>query len=211
MKEMLTAHDSTIREPLFEFLEEIYGKIRILEEKRTGRARADVVMVTPAAIYGIEIKSDRDSYERLAGQVKNYDLYYDYNIVAVGSRHGMHIEEHVPEWWGIITIEETAGKLDFYMLRRPKANPKVKDERKISILWRPELVRIQEKNHLPGYREKSKAFVQRKLLEKVPRDRLWEQACEELFQRDYNTIGEEIEEFREQGLSGRRAGRKRIK
>ncbi len=197
MEESLTAHDSSIREPLFDFLEETFGKVRILEEKRTGRARADVVMVTPDAIYGIEIKSDHDSYARLAGQVKNYDLYYDYNMIAVGSSHGLHIEEHVPEWWGIITIEETGGALDFYVLRRPKLNPKVKPERKLSILWRPELARILEKNRLPAYREKSKLFVQRKLLEKVPETLLWEQVCEELFERDYNTVEEEIRRFRE--------------
>ena len=39
-------HDKDIREPLFDFLEETYGKVRILEEKTTGRARADVVMIT---------------------------------------------------------------------------------------------------------------------------------------------------------------------
>ncbi len=196
MERRLTAHDSSIREPLFDFLEETYGKIRILEEKRTGRARADVVMVTPSAIFGIEIKSDGDSYARLAGQVKNYDLYYDYNIIAVGSSHGLHVEEHVPEWWGIITIEELDGKLDFYFLRRPKSNPKMQKERKISILWRPELARIQEKNHLPVYRDKSKQFVQAKLLEQVPLGLLWQQVSEELFQRDYQMIGEEIDAFR---------------
>ena len=126
----LTSHDTTIREPLFDFLEDTYGKIRILEEKRTGRARADVVMISPDAIYGIEIKSDNDSYTRLAGQVKYYDQYYDYNIVAVGSTHGQHIKEHVPEYWGIITIEEMGGVLDFYILRRPEKNPKVKPEKK---------------------------------------------------------------------------------
>lgn len=39
-------YDADIREPLFEFLEETYGKIRIFEEKIMGRSRADVVMVT---------------------------------------------------------------------------------------------------------------------------------------------------------------------
>ena len=192
----LTSHDSTIREPLFDFLEETYGKVRMLEEKRTGRARADVVMISPDAIYGIEIKSDNDSYTRLAGQVKYYDQYYDYNIVAVGSTHGQHIKEHVPEYWGIITIEEIDSVLDFYILRRPEKNPKVKPEKKITILWRPELVRIQELNHLPRYKEKSKLFVQKKLIEKVPPDILWSQVSEELFQRDYNTIEEEIRRFR---------------
>ena len=40
-------YDKDIREPLFGFLEETYGKVRILEEKRTCSARADVVMITP--------------------------------------------------------------------------------------------------------------------------------------------------------------------
>ena len=94
--EKQTLHDKDIREPLFDFLEETYGKIRILEEKTTGRARADVVMITEDKLYGIEIKSDADTYARLKKQVRNYDLYYDRNIVVVGSSHGSHIAEHVP-------------------------------------------------------------------------------------------------------------------
>ena len=196
MSDRLSAHDRDIREPLFDYLESVYGKIRILEEKRTGRARADVVMVTEHALCGIEIKSDNDSYTRLAGQVKNYDLYYDYNIVVAGSSHGIHIQEHVPSWWGIITVEDVDGALDFYYLRKPQPNPKVKPKRKISILWRPELANIQRKNALPAYRRKSKQYVQAVLLDRVPEDLLWEQVCEELFQRDYTTIEEQLADYR---------------
>ena len=39
--------DKDIREPLFDFLEEMCGKIRILEEKQIGKSRADIVMVQP--------------------------------------------------------------------------------------------------------------------------------------------------------------------
>ena len=77
-------HDSDIREPLFDYLEERLGKIRILEEKQIGRARADVVMGTEQYLYGIEIKSDADTYTRLEKQVKYYDQYYDRNIIVVG-------------------------------------------------------------------------------------------------------------------------------
>ena len=196
MSDRLSAHDRDIREPLFDYLESVYGKIRILEEKRTGRARADVVMVTEHALCGIEIKSDNDSYTRLAGQVKNYDLYYDYNIVVAGSSHGIHIQEHVPSWWGIITAEDVDGALDFYYLRKPQPNPKVKSKRKISILWRPELANIQRKNSLPAYSRKSKQYVQAVLLDRVPEDLLWEQVCEELFQRDYTTIEEQLADYR---------------
>ena len=103
-------HDSDIREPLFDFLEESLGKIRILEEKQTGRARADVVMVTEKYLYGIEIKSDADTYARLNKQVRYYDQYYDRNIVVVGSMHAAHIEEHVPEWWGILSVDADRGQ-----------------------------------------------------------------------------------------------------
>lgn len=111
-------YDKDIREPLFFFLEETYGKVRILEEKRTGSARADVVMITPQFLYGIEIKSDADSYTRLKKQVKNYDWYYDRNIIVIGSTHAAHVREHVPDTWGIISVElDEKGMVDFYVIR----------------------------------------------------------------------------------------------
>ncbi len=192
-----TLYDKDIRGPLFDFLESTFGKIRILEEKTIGRTRADVVMITTDFLYGIEIKSDADTYARLKKQIKNYNRYYDRNMVVVGTSHAAHISEHVPEWWGIITVEvDENGAADFYLLREARDNPKVKDDHKITILWRPELSRLLEKNKLPRYKEKSKQFVQEKLLENVPGDILWKQAYEELFERDYNTIGEEIENYR---------------
>ena len=49
-------YDKDIREPLFDFLDETYGKNRIIEEKIMGKSRADVVMVTDFAMYGFERK-----------------------------------------------------------------------------------------------------------------------------------------------------------
>ena len=62
-------HDSDIREPLFDCLEERLGKIRILEEKQIGRARDDAVMVTERHLYGIEIKSDAFTGSGLIGSM----------------------------------------------------------------------------------------------------------------------------------------------
>ena len=154
-------------------------------------------MITPQFLYGIEIKSDADSYTRLKKQVKNYDWYYDRNIIVVGSTHAVHVREHVPDTWGIISVElDEKGRVDFYVIREATDNPKVKDKRKITILWRTELNRLLERNKLPKYLQRSKQFVQEKLIEKVPGDILWPQAYDELFERDYNTIEQEIEDFR---------------
>ncbi len=189
-------YDKDIREGLFDFLDETYGKNRIIEEKQMGRSRADVVMVTPNAIYGIEIKSDADTYVRLKRQVQDYDRFYDYNYIVVGTSHAMHIEEHIPDWWGIITVELEDEETDFYILRKPVVNPKMKWKQKLSMLWRPELAHIQKLNQMPKYREKSKDFVMEKILACVPKEQLQLQVCEELLQRDYNTIQKTISEYR---------------
>ena len=47
---LIMLYDRDIREPLFDFLEERYGKIRIIEEKQMGKSRADIVMVLPDAL-----------------------------------------------------------------------------------------------------------------------------------------------------------------
>lgn len=190
-------YDKDIRDPLFDFLEERYGKIRIIEEKTMGRSRADAVMVTPELIVGIEIKSDADTYARLSRQVKDYDLYFDCNYVVTGSTHAAHVHEHVPQWWGIISVERWTDKVDFYVVREAERNPKVIPERKISILWRPELSHIQEMNGMAKYRDKSKKFVQNKILEKVPEEILQRQICQELFERDYTLIEDTIRQYRQ--------------
>ena len=202
-------YDKDIREPLFEFLEGYYGRIRILEEKSLGRSRADAFMVRPAELIGIEIKSDADSYTRLKTQVRDYDKFFDGNIIVVGSTHAAHAGEHVPEHWGIISAETENGTTGFYVVRDYMRNPERDPECKIKILWRRELAHIQEINGMYAYKDKSKDFVRKKILEKVPETLLNEQISGELFERDYNTIAEDIDNYRKE--QGRRPKRKRVK
>lgn len=192
----MVLHDADIREPLFDFLEEKYNKVRILEEKTIGRSRADVVMITPDSICGLEIKSDADSYSRLSRQIKDYDNYYDYNYVVVGTSHAHHIKEHVPTYWGIITVELIDNIFDFYILRDAAANPKCKLDKKMDILWKSELATIQNFHNMPKYRDKSKGFIIKKIIERtsypeskkgfINISQLQLQICDVLFERDYS-------------------------
>lgn len=199
--------DKDIREPLFSFLEETYGKSRIIEEKTMGKSRADIVMVLPSEIFGIEIKSDADTYARLERQIKDYDKYFDSNIVVVGTTHGEHIGEHVPEHWGIITVEIVEGRFDFYFLRRPLPNKGVQWKKKLELLWRPELALIQEWNGMPKYKSLGKAKAAEKILELVP-DKISEmtlrrQISDILFERDYSKVEETLAEYRRGELEKR--------
>jgi len=197
--------DKDIREPLFEWIEEGFEKVRILEEIVIGHSRADIVLVLPRELCGIEIKSDADTFTRLENQVKDYNRYFDRNYLVVGSSHARHCSEHIPDWWGIISVELFNGKMDFRIMRESGSNPrKLKKvplyviKNKLKFLWRPELAEIQERKFLPKYREKSKDFVRKKLLEKLTAEELDEEISRALFERDYTTIKEKIESFRKE-------------
>ena len=75
----------------------------------------------------------------------------------------------------------------------------MKWEKKLEILWRTELAKIQEMNSMPKYKDKSKDFIVGKLLERIPgklsEETLKEQLSNVLFERDYNTIASELKEF----------------
>ena len=158
------------------------------------------MLVTDSCLIGVEIKSDADTYARLDKQVKEYNRCFDKNYVVVGSKHANHVEEHVPEWWGIITVEENNAKPDFYLLREPKLNPRNHYEffrkRQLAFLWRPELFHILVRFGFPKYAYKSKKFVQDYIYEHIEEGALKAEITYELFERDYSKTIEEIEEYK---------------
>ena len=203
-------YDKDIREPLFDFLEENYGRVRIFEEKNMGNSRADIVMVGTDYVMGIEIKSDADSYTRLATQIKDYDRFFDKNLVVVGSTHAKSVEEHVPKYWGILSVELIDERVDIYCIREPKDNPASVIGEKIKLLWRPELAHIQEQCGLYKYSDKSKDYVRQYIVDSVDSDKLNILISEELFERDYSRIADDIKAYR-QARKPKRIVRKRTK
>ncbi len=181
-------YDADIRDGLCLFLESEYGKIRFFDEKTMGKSRADLLMVTESELIGIEIKSDADSYARLPSQIKDYDRFFDKNIIVAGSTHALHVSEHVPEHWGIIIVNEEGGKVDFYELRKPEKTGKPKLQKQIRMLWRRELANVQKKNGLYKYSGKSRAFVEKYVMKSVDAEKLKADLVEELFERDYTVF-----------------------
>ncbi len=184
-------HDSDIRDNLCLYLEEVHGKVRFFDELVIGKARADIVMVTEEAIFGIEIKSDADTYARLKRQVRYYNKFFDYNILVVGSTHAAHAEEHVPKHWGIISVEMIGGKMDFYELRSPALSPRASLKTQLGLLWRRELSEIQRINKLHKYTGRRRDFVEEYVLSSIPEETLKKQVLDVLFERDYSIFAGE--------------------
>ncbi len=177
--------DKDMREPLFDYLDTEFGKVRTIEEKIIKKSRADVLAITDGAIIGIEIKSDADTYTRLATQVKDYDKYCDYCYIAVGESHRLHAAEHVPDHWGILVISPDGEVRE---QREAELNKKVKLKTQLDLLWRPELLGIQMKYGYPKYANKKRSEIYDYLIERLDEEQLKKDMTDQLFERDYTVF-----------------------
>lgn len=182
--------DADIRPLLFDLLDERHGKVRTYEELYIGDCRADVYAVLPDRTVGFEIKSDADTYARLEKQTVFYDRYCDYSYAVVGGTH-TKIADHIPEYWGIISVGEADGAPTLTELREPQKSPKVKTKYKLNLMWKRELSVILKNNSLPKYANKSRKFISDYLMKKLPEEELCLQIYDLLFERDYTVFEDE--------------------
>ena len=181
-------NDYEIREAICEYMENIHPeKFRIIDELVIGEARADIVVVVDD-LTGYEIKSDADSYSRLPGQIKEYDKYFQRNYLVVGEGHRKTALMHVPPYWGILCVSESKKGVQIETVREAGQNPKYSQKKQLSLLWRKELNNILKANNLPKCSGKTKAYMRKYLLERVPKAVLQKQICEEFFERDWTLL-----------------------
>ena len=172
--------DKDIREKLYDYLDERYGKVRTIEEKVILKSRADMLAIIDGEIIGIEIKSDSDTYTRLKTQIKDYERFCDKCYVAVGESH-IHVSEHVPEYWGIIVVSNDNVIVD----RDAGLSPKVKINNQLDILWRAELYAVQMKEGLPKLSNWKRRDIYKRLIETCGEEQVKLDLTEQLFERDY--------------------------
>jgi len=178
-------NDSEIREELCNYLDEQFNKVRIMDEFVIGKSRADIVTVTNK-LTGFEIKGDTDTYIRLPLQIKEYTRFFQENYLVVGKSHKKSAEKHIPKEWGLFLIYMDNDDPKIEMIRASKPSKKrIIIWNQLGLLWRNELVNILQKNGLKKCSGQTKLFIRRLLWKNVLQEKLLEQICEELFERDW--------------------------
>jgi len=180
--------DKEIRPILFEQFEMTGEKMRIMEEfVLCHKCRADAVMIAPnLGIVGFEIKSDRDSLERLEHQVKEYSRFCDYNYIVTGQKHATKVMELVPSFWGIYCVTEKEGRGSIKCVREATISPKARLGNQLHFLWRSELIAIMKAHKIKGYSSRSKSKIRRLLLDTMEKEVLQSELYEALMERDYS-------------------------
>ena len=178
----MTTTDKIIRIALRATLEKELKKYR-LEKKlpaeifeelgvRHGKARIDIAVVN-GVMHGYEIKSDRDTLQRLPEQMGVYNSVFDHITLVVGKSHLYDAINLVPDWWGITLTKFNAdGQIVFHSIREAKDNKDTQVPVSIArMLWRAEALKIlEERNEADGIRSKTREVIYKKLAEVLEDD-----------------------------------------
>lgn len=132
---------------------------------RQGAARVDVAVVN-GSLHGYEIKSARDTLERLPKQSELYSSVFDTITLVTAENHLDGALSVIPDWWGIVLVRKERKTLKLSLVRETKPNNAVDPMALAELLWKEEaLGLLQERDAAEGYLSK-------------PRREIWKAVCE---------------------------------
>jgi len=139
---------------------------------RHGASRVDIAVIN-GAIHGYEIKSEADTLTRLPHQVDIYSKVLDYASLVVSPSHIKKAIEIIPQWWGILSVEERAGEVAICKIRKAKFNRSHQMIAIAELLWRDEVIEELEKCGIKKKElRKPRSHLYERLVGKYPDKRL---------------------------------------
>jgi hypothetical protein len=134
-----------------------------------GSVRVDIAVIN-GEFQGIELKSARDTLERLPRQASLYNEVFDKVILVIAEKHIAKARTLVPYWWGFRAVStEKDGSLRLEDVYESAANPSINPIQVARLLWRSEGVAALEKYGLAkGLRSKTAEVIASKLAAELP-------------------------------------------
>lgn len=112
------------------------------------------------SIHGFEIKSDKDTLERLPHQAISYEKVFGYLYIVVGEKYASKVCEMLPDYWGVFIANKNKGIVRLERIRKPKKNNNQDPTTMANMLWRKEVLDILEKYNLAkGIRSKPRSVL----------------------------------------------------
>ena len=133
-----------------------------------GDARIDIAVIN-GKLHGYEIKSEKDTLDRLPWQCDIYSRVLDTVTMVANDNHIEKIIQIIPEWWGILRVRSLKNEIVFSILRKCKANPSVDSFSLAQLLWRNEAFSILDDHDMAkGLKSKPRNVLWKVLAESFP-------------------------------------------
>jgi hypothetical protein len=143
---------------------------RIVEEMGVwnGSVRIDIAVIN-GELHGFELKSDRDTLDRLDNQAAIYNQVFNRVTLVAGRRHIDKAITKVPYWWGISSATMVKhGQPRLRHIRRAALNPHVDIMQMARLLWRLEALEILDRySFSKGYKSKPVETILVRLVETI--------------------------------------------
>ncbi|MEI6524187.1 MAG: sce7726 family protein [Bacteroidota bacterium] len=111
---------------------------------RNGEIRADIAVLN-GKLIGYEIKTEKDTLQRLESQMIAYSEVFDQAYIISSENHLPKALEIIPKWWGIYLIKQTKNGKFLFLKYRTGLKNIGKDGLGISqLLWKDEVISILE-------------------------------------------------------------------
>lgn len=154
-----------------------------------GDSLIDIIVVNHY-LHGFEIKSDKDTLDRLPRQREVYDKIIDYMHIVVGPRRVDTIENEIPDWWGIYAADQTSESgVELRPIRKAKINRGVQKEALAQLLWKDEVLNgLKLQGQEKGMKSLRKALLYEELINLYGKKALAEFVRETLKDRIKNSV-----------------------
>ncbi|RYG93559.1 MAG: hypothetical protein EON58_18080 [Alphaproteobacteria bacterium] len=135
--------------------------------------RVDVAVIN-GALTGVEIKSAKDTLQRLPAQSEVYNRVFDFVHIAFSGRCPDTIIEAVPDWWGLIEATYVRpGRVGLQEIRQSRRNPSIDPFSVAQMLWKNEAYDLLVEYGLSkGLASKPKRLLWEALANELPTETL---------------------------------------
>ncbi len=136
-----------------------------------GSSRMDVAVVN-GRIEGYEIKSDKDTLERLPRQAEMFGRVADRMTLVVGERHCDKAITIIPDWWSVMVPSfSSKGQLGLTLRRRGRLNISRESRALVEVLERDEIVAMLHAHGIDrGVRSARYADLVRHSIDRLSKD-----------------------------------------
>jgi hypothetical protein len=138
----------------------------------SGTVRIDVAIIN-GSLSGYELKSDRDTLERLPHQRDIYGHVFDYLHLVVGKRHAEDAEKLLPSWWGISIAVAAGSEVKLLPHRDAALNPSPNPYLIAELLSKEEAIGVlYALGSAKGWRSKPIRLIHERLAAELPLNEL---------------------------------------
>jgi hypothetical protein len=142
---------------------------RIVQEMGvwSGTVRIDIAVIN-GELRGYELKSERDTLERLPLQLRIYSRVFDRVTLVVDGKHIAGAEQRIPSWWGLTIAEAQGPLIQLREVRPAEINPSPDPFLVAQLLWKEEAIGILDSKGLAkGWRAKRIKLIHQRLVDNL--------------------------------------------